>query len=106
MDGGGIIGMERHGTRLFVPFKALGDVCSSVPPAFRVLPRRREESYVVCAIDNVIVQYVCERLRLTSVSNVLPGRVDTVAADSRYIYAAVGNRIAVLHLARYLFTFT
>lgn len=89
-------------SRLFVPYKALGEVCSSVPPAFRVLSRKRDESYVICAVDNVVIQYLCENLRVVSISNVLPARINRVAADSRYIYAAIGKRVAVLHLARYL----
>lgn len=94
--------MERQQSRLFVPYKALGEVCSSVPPAFRVLSRKRNESYVVCAVDNVVIQYLCENLRVISVSNALPARISVVAADSHYIYAAIDKRIAVLYLARYL----
>ncbi|CAG9540081.1 unnamed protein product [Cercopithifilaria johnstoni] len=92
--------MERQQSRLFVPYKALGEVCSSVPPAFRVLRRKRNESYVICAVDNVVIQYLCENLRVISVSNVLPARISVVAADSHYIYAAIDTRIAVLYLAR------
>ncbi|EFO24634.1 hypothetical protein LOAG_03853 [Loa loa] len=92
--------MERQQNRLFVPYKALGEVCSSVPPAFRVLPRKRNESYVICAVGNVVIQYLCENLRVISVSNVLPAQINIVAADSRYIYAAIGTRIAILYLAR------
>ncbi|VBB26808.1 unnamed protein product [Acanthocheilonema viteae] len=92
--------MERQQSRLFVPYKALGEICSSVPPAFRVLSRKRNESYVVCAVDNVVIQYLCENLRVIAVSNVLPARINVVAADSHYIYAAIDKRIAVLYLAR------
>ncbi|KAM3728305.1 ATP-binding cassette sub-family F member [Dirofilaria immitis] len=92
--------MEREQSRLFVPYKALGEICSSVPPAFRVLPRKRNESYIICAVDNVVIQYLCENLRVVSVSNVLPARINRVAADSHYIYASIGTRIAVLYLAR------
>ncbi|VDK69257.1 unnamed protein product [Litomosoides sigmodontis] len=92
--------MVRHQSQLFVPYKTLGEVCSSVPPAFRVLPRKRNESYVICAVDNVVIQYLCQNLRVISVSNVLPARISAVAADSHYIYAATDTRIAVLHLAR------
>uniref|UniRef100_A0A8R1TR68 Small-subunit processome Utp21 domain-containing protein n=1 Tax=Onchocerca volvulus TaxID=6282 RepID=A0A8R1TR68_ONCVO len=92
--------MERQQSRLFVPYKAVGEVCSSVPPAFRVLPRKRNETYIICAVDNVVIQYLCENLRVISVSNVLPARINRVAADSHYIYAAIGTRIAVLYLAR------
>uniref|UniRef100_A0A0R3RVD1 Utp21 domain-containing protein n=1 Tax=Elaeophora elaphi TaxID=1147741 RepID=A0A0R3RVD1_9BILA len=92
--------MERQQSRLFVPYKALGEVCSSIPPAFRVLPRKRNESYIICAVDNVVIQYLCENLRMISVSNVLPARISIVAADSHYIYAAIDSRIAVLYLAR------
>uniref|UniRef100_A0AAF5PLA3 Small-subunit processome Utp21 domain-containing protein n=3 Tax=Wuchereria bancrofti TaxID=6293 RepID=A0AAF5PLA3_WUCBA len=92
--------MERQQSRLFIPYKALGEVCSSVPPAFRVLPRKRNESYVICAVGNVVIQYLCENLRVISVSNVLPARINVVAADSHYIYAATGTRIAILYLAR------
>ncbi|KAK6112678.1 Utp21 specific WD40 associated putative domain family protein [Brugia pahangi] len=92
--------MERQQSRLFIPYKALGEVCSSVPPAFRVLPRKRNESYVICAVENVVIQYLCENLRIISVSNVLPARINVVAADSHYIYAAIGTRIAILYLAR------
>ncbi|EJW69812.1 hypothetical protein WUBG_19280, partial [Wuchereria bancrofti] len=91
--------MERQQSRLFIPYKALGEVCSSVPPAFRVLPRKRNESYVICAVGNVVIQYLCENLRVISVSNVLPARINVVAADSHYIYAATGTRIAILYLA-------
>nr|CDP94484.1 Bm13865, isoform b [Brugia malayi] len=98
--------MERQQSRLFIPYKALGEVCSSVPPAFRVLPRKRNESYVICAVENVVIQYLCENLRIISVSNVLPARINVIAADSHYIYAAIGTRIAILYLARYLISKT
>lgn len=97
--------MVRQQSQLFVPYKTLGEVCSSVPPAFRVLPRKRNESYIICAVDNVVIQYLCENLRVISVSNVLPARISVVAADSHYIYAATDTKIAVLHLARYLTRF-
>ncbi|VDM96335.1 unnamed protein product [Thelazia callipaeda] len=92
--------MESHQSRLFLPYKALGGICSSVPPAFRVLPRKRDETYVICAVDNVVIQYSCEHLRIVSVSNVLPARIEVIAADSYYIYASIGTRIAVLYLSR------
>ncbi|MCP9263135.1 WD repeat-containing protein 36 [Dirofilaria immitis] len=101
LEGNGLLPlMEREQSRLFVPYKALGEICSSVPPAFRVLPRKRNESYIICAVDNVVIQYLCENLRVVSVSNVLPARINRVAADSHYIYASIGTRIAVLYLAR------
>ncbi|VDO17117.1 unnamed protein product [Brugia timori] len=43
---------------------------------------------------------MCENLRIISVSNVLPARINVIAADSHYIYAAIGTRIAILYLAR------
>lgn len=92
--------MERQGSKLFAPYKALGDVCSSVPPVFRTLPTQRKFTSVICAIDNVVVQYSCEHLRLISVSDTLPGQILSIAADKRYIYAAVRNSVAVLHLSR------
>lgn len=56
---------------------------------------------MLCAIDNVVVQYTCERLRLISISDVLPNKISCLAADKRYVYAAAGKSIAVLHLSRY-----
>uniref|UniRef100_F1KV81 WD repeat-containing protein 36 n=1 Tax=Ascaris suum TaxID=6253 RepID=F1KV81_ASCSU len=92
--------MLRHETRLLAPYKSLGEVCSSVPPAFRVLPTQRRITSVLCAIENVVVQYSAEHLRLVSVSDVLPEAINAVAADKRYVYAAAGHRIALLHLSR------
>lgn len=48
------------------------------------------------------MQYSAEHLRLVSVSDVLPEAINAVAADKRYVYAAAGHRIALLHLSRYL----
>uniref|UniRef100_A0A915B295 Uncharacterized protein n=1 Tax=Parascaris univalens TaxID=6257 RepID=A0A915B295_PARUN len=92
--------MLRYETRLLAPYKSLGEVCSSVPPAFRVLPTQRRITSVLCAIENVVVQYSAEHLRLVSVSDVLPEAINAVAADKRYVYAAAGHRIALLHLSR------
>uniref|UniRef100_A0A914R584 CNH domain-containing protein n=1 Tax=Parascaris equorum TaxID=6256 RepID=A0A914R584_PAREQ len=60
--------MLRYETRLLAPYKSLGEVCSSVPPAFRVLPTQRRITSVLCAIENVVVQYSAEHLRLVSTS--------------------------------------
>ncbi|VDM39838.1 unnamed protein product [Toxocara canis] len=92
--------MLRQETRLLAPYKSLGEVCSAIAPAFRVLPTQRRITSVLCAIGNVVVQYSAEHLRLISVSDVLPEAINTVAADKRYVYAAAGHRIAVLHLSR------
>jgi hypothetical protein len=55
---------------------------------------------ILCAVDNVILQYSAERLRLISISDTLPARITSVAADGRYVYAAIDQRVAALHLSR------
>lgn len=92
--------MECHESRLFAPYKVLGGVCTDVPPAFRTLPTKRRITSVLVALGNVVVGYTAERLRLVSLSDVLPSNIQCVAADKRYVYAAVHGKIAILHLSR------
>ncbi|VDN57379.1 unnamed protein product [Dracunculus medinensis] len=55
--------MERHESHLFVPHKALGEICSNIAPVFRFLPTKRRFTSILCAIDNIVVQYSAEKLR-------------------------------------------
>ncbi|KAI3422666.1 hypothetical protein GPALN_013164 [Globodera pallida] len=52
--------MTRTETNLFAPFKALGVICSSMPPAWAPPVSTRahfHDGHVLCALDNVVVAY-------------------------------------------------
>lgn len=95
--------MERHESHLFVPHKALGEICSNIAPVFRFLPTKRRFTSILCDIDNIVVQYSAEKLRFISISDVLPSKIRCIAADKRYVYAAISSKIALLHLSRFVF---
>ncbi|MFH4980109.1 hypothetical protein AB6A40_006818 [Gnathostoma spinigerum] len=92
--------MECHESFLYAPYKSVGEVCSSIAPAFRTLPAKRKITSVLCPVGNVVLQYSAERLRLVSISDPLPSNIQCVAADKKFVYAAAGSKIALLHLSR------
>lgn len=88
--------MKRTQTNLFVPYRSLGQVCSSIPPAFILTPKLQTEAFLSCAIDNVILNYSIKPFRLHSVTNQLRDDVKCVAWSNSYLFAGIGNSIVIL----------
>lgn len=75
---------------------------------------------LICPVDNVVMHYKAEKLRLVGVSDVLPDIVTAIAADRRWgsfvrasfflipilcssgVYAAAGTSIAVMKTCRHI----
>uniref|UniRef100_A0A914I9A7 Small-subunit processome Utp21 domain-containing protein n=1 Tax=Globodera rostochiensis TaxID=31243 RepID=A0A914I9A7_GLORO len=92
--------MTRTETNLFAPFKALGVICSSVPPAWAPPVSTRahfHDGYVLCALDNVVVAYgLGRRLQLAFSTDVLDdGTITLLAADAHRHYVCFANKTLV-----------
>ncbi|KIH51787.1 WD domain, G-beta repeat protein [Ancylostoma duodenale] len=57
---------------------------------------------LICPVDNVVMHYKAEKLRLVGVSDVLPDIVTAVAADRSGVYAAAGTSVAVMKTCRHI----
>lgn len=88
--------MQRHETNLLAPYKALGQVCSGIPPAYLPLPQTKTYGEVCCAVENVVCLYTMTPLRLQWITSPMLDTVTVVARDRTRIYAAVGSNIAVI----------
>ncbi|KAH7729523.1 Utp21 specific WD40 associated domain containing protein [Aphelenchoides avenae] len=88
--------MQRHETNLLAPYKALGQVCSGIPPAYLPLPQTKTYGEVCCAVENVVCLYTMTPLRLQWITSPMLDVVTVVARDRTRIYAAVGSNIAVI----------
>ncbi|KAJ1359815.1 hypothetical protein KIN20_018625 [Parelaphostrongylus tenuis] len=81
----------------------MGVVCSDVKPAIRPNESSRVRmTSLLCPVDNVILHYKAEKLRLIGVSDVLPHVVTAVAADRSGVYAASGTTVAVMKTCRHV----
>uniref|UniRef100_A0A183BPF7 WD_REPEATS_REGION domain-containing protein n=1 Tax=Globodera pallida TaxID=36090 RepID=A0A183BPF7_GLOPA len=92
--------MTRTETNLFAPFKALGVICSSVPPAWAPPVSTRahfHDGYVLCALDNVVVAYgLGRRLQLAFSTDALDdGTITLLAADAHRHYVCFANKTLV-----------
>ncbi|CAJ0572794.1 unnamed protein product, partial [Mesorhabditis spiculigera] len=92
--------MRRADSCLFAPYRSVGLVCNDVRPAYRQQPGFRRFTSLVCAVDNVVLHYRAEKLRLAATSDSFPEKVTHVMCDKNCIYGVAGSRIGVLPLCR------
>ncbi|VDL84078.1 unnamed protein product [Nippostrongylus brasiliensis] len=57
---------------------------------------------LLCPVDNVVLNYKAEKLRLVGTSDVLPDFITAVAADRTGVYAAAGDLVAVMKTCRHI----
>ncbi|XGW26627.1 hypothetical protein V3C99_007325 [Haemonchus contortus] len=88
--------MRRKDSTLFAPYRSMGVVCSSVRPVVR--PNESQ----VSPVDNVILHYKAEKLRLIGISDVLPDVVTAIAADRSGVFVASGTVVAVMKTCRHI----
>ncbi|EYC14990.1 hypothetical protein Y032_0038g3562 [Ancylostoma ceylanicum] len=94
--------MRRADSTLFAPYRSMGVVCSDVRPVIRPNESKTRMTSLICPVDNVVMHYKAEKLRLVGVSDVLPDLVTAVAADRSGVYAAAGTSIAVMKTCRHI----
>ncbi|VDM58338.1 unnamed protein product [Angiostrongylus costaricensis] len=121
--------MRRADSILFAPYRSMGVVCTDVKPVIRLnesktrydplfqfSPELSVVFYAIvslnafipvitsllCPVDNVILHYKAEKLRLVGISDVLPHIVTAVAADRSGVYAATGTAVAVMKTCRHV----
>jgi U3 small nucleolar RNA-associated protein 21 len=87
--------MNQQPTTLFTPYKALGLVCSSVPPKFQSKPKEKRLGDVNAAIGNVFVTYRMQPFRRYKVSDPIPKPITVLEKDKAYVFAAYDNIICV-----------
>lgn len=80
----------------------MGVVCSDVRPVIRPNESKARMTSLLCPVDNVIMHYKAEKLRLVGISDVLPDLITAVAADRTGVYAAAGNLVAVMKTCRHI----
>ncbi|VDO12130.1 unnamed protein product [Haemonchus placei] len=57
---------------------------------------------LLCPVDNVILHYKAEKLRLIGISDVLPDDVTAIAADRTGVFVASGTVVAVMKTCRHI----
>ena len=87
--------MNHQATSIFTPYKALGLVCSDVPPKFQSLPKEKRIGDVSAAIGNVFVTYRMQPFRRYKVSGPLPKPITVLEKDKAFVFAAYDNIIGV-----------
>ncbi|RCN48975.1 Utp21 specific WD40 associated domain protein [Ancylostoma caninum] len=97
--------MRRADSTLFAPYRSMGVVCSDVRPVIRPNESKTRMTSLICPVDNVVMHYKAEKLRLVGVSDVLPDIVTAVAADRSGVYAAAGTSVAVMRTCRHISRF-
>ncbi|CAD6195675.1 unnamed protein product [Caenorhabditis auriculariae] len=93
--------MKRATSELFSPYRSLGVVCTEVTPTVRTTFIGKKSSLsLVCAIDNVLLNYNASKLRPIAMSEPLKTKITAVASTSRCVYAACDDSIALLPFCR------
>lgn len=88
--------MQRCGTALLTPYRALGHVCSDISPVYIHHQSKPVEGFIRCAIENYILNYSIKPFRLKSVTNPLTDEINLVATSIKYIFAAIDNYVIIL----------
>nr|CDJ91112.1 WD40 repeat and Small-subunit processome domain containing protein [Haemonchus contortus]CDJ91115.1 WD40 repeat and Small-subunit processome domain containing protein [Haemonchus contortus] len=57
---------------------------------------------LLCPVDNVILHYKAEKLRLIGISDVLPDVITAIAADRTGVFVASGTVVAVMKTCRHI----
>ncbi|KAK6056373.1 hypothetical protein COOONC_06123 [Cooperia oncophora] len=57
---------------------------------------------LLCPVDNVVMHYKAEKLRLIGISDVLPDIITAIAADRSGVYVACGAVVAVMKTCRHI----
>ncbi|KAE9416684.1 hypothetical protein Angca_009941 [Angiostrongylus cantonensis] len=94
--------MRRADSILFAPYRSMGVVCTDVKPVLRLNESKTRITSLLCPVDNVILHYKAEKLRLVGISDVLPHVVTALAADRSGVYAATGTAVAVMKTCRHV----
>ncbi|CAJ0595033.1 unnamed protein product [Cylicocyclus nassatus] len=94
--------MRRADSTLFAPYRSMGVVCSDLRPVIRPNESKTRMTSIICPVDNVLMHYKAEKLRLIGISDVLSDLITAVAVDGSGVYAANGTSIAVLKTCRHV----
>uniref|UniRef100_A0A0N4WZ49 Utp21 domain-containing protein n=1 Tax=Haemonchus placei TaxID=6290 RepID=A0A0N4WZ49_HAEPC len=94
--------MRRKDSTLFAPYRSMGVVCSAVRPVIRPNESQVRMTSLLCPIDNVILHYKAEKLRLIGISDVLPDVITAIAADRTGVFVASGTVVAVMKTCRHI----
>ncbi|KAK5965407.1 WD repeat-containing protein 36 [Trichostrongylus colubriformis] len=94
--------MRRTDSTLFAPYRSMGVVCSHVRPVIRPNESKIRMTSLLCPVDNVIIHYKAEKLRLIGISDVLPDIITAITADRSGVFVACGTRVAVMKTCRHI----
>uniref|UniRef100_A0A7E4UZN6 Utp21 domain-containing protein n=1 Tax=Panagrellus redivivus TaxID=6233 RepID=A0A7E4UZN6_PANRE len=87
--------MNQKPSNLFTPYKALGLVCSEIPPTYQSVLKQKRLGDVNAAIGNVFVTYRMQPFRRYLVSDALPKPITVLTKDKAFVFAAFGAKIGV-----------
>uniref|UniRef100_A0A1I7XVK5 WD_REPEATS_REGION domain-containing protein n=1 Tax=Heterorhabditis bacteriophora TaxID=37862 RepID=A0A1I7XVK5_HETBA len=77
--------MRRTDSTLFAPFRTMGVVCSEVRPVFRLNMGQRRMTSIFCPVDNVVIHYSADKLRLIAISDTFPDPISAITADKTFL---------------------
>lgn len=88
--------MQRCGTALLAPYRAVGQICSSISPVYIYTPQLKTDGYISCVIENIILNYSITPFRLHSATNPLSDEIQCIANSGKHFFAAIGNCVVVI----------
>ncbi|CAI2347351.1 unnamed protein product [Caenorhabditis sp. 36 PRJEB53466] len=93
--------MKRVHSELYAPYRSLGVVTGDVSPSVRsVFVGKKSTLSILCPVDNIILHYNAEKLRIVGMSNPLSDKVIAVSSSSSCVYAAYGSKVSSLPFCR------
>uniref|UniRef100_A0A915E894 Small-subunit processome Utp21 domain-containing protein n=1 Tax=Ditylenchus dipsaci TaxID=166011 RepID=A0A915E894_9BILA len=87
--------MRQSETGLFLPYRAFGEICSAVKPAYEQIAGEKFQGIAYCPIGNIVCVYTFEPFRLIFVTKPLSFDIHSVKSFREYMFAANENYVSI-----------